>query len=98
MSPISYQSLNRANLGSKGPMEEVKKGKSSKSNPQNYEQVKSSPALKVWSHEGSNLYPKFAKKWLNRAKIGLLHGTPKCFPRPGQSVFRVYKTQLARIN
>ena len=28
-----------------------KQGKSSKFNPQNYEQVKSSPSLKVWSHE-----------------------------------------------
>ena len=98
MSLIYYQFLNGANSGSRRPREEVKKGKLSKFNPQHDEQVKPSPALKVWSHEGSNLYPKFAKKWLNRAKIGLLHGTSKCFPRPGQSVFRVQKTQLARIN
>ena len=56
--PISYQSLNGANSGSRGPREEVKKGKSSKVNPPNYEQAKSSPAHKVWSHEGSNLYPR----------------------------------------
>ena len=37
-----------------------KKGKSSKFNPRNYEQVKSSPSLKVWSHEGSILTPKMA--------------------------------------
>ena len=30
-----------------------KKGKSSEFNQKNYEQVKSSPSLKVWSHEGS---------------------------------------------
>ena len=31
-----------------------KKGKSSEFNPQNYEQVKSSPSLKVQSHESIN--------------------------------------------
>ena len=34
---------------------------SSKLNLPNYEQVKSSPVLKVYSHEGSNLYPKMAQ-------------------------------------
>ena len=57
-------------MGSRGPREEVKKGKSSKFNPQNDEQVKSSPALKVWSHEGSNLYPKMIKN----GSIGLKQG------------------------
>ena len=76
MSPISFQSLNAANLGSRGHREEVKKGKSSKFNPPNDEQVKSSPALKVWSHEGSNIHP-IGQKWLNGAKNEVLHGTPK---------------------
>ena len=40
---------------------DLKKGKLSKFNPLNDEQVKSSPALNVWSHEGSNLYPKKAQ-------------------------------------
>merc|ERR1712024_238652 len=38
-----------------------KKGKSSEFNPRNYKQVKSSQSLTVWSHEGSNLYPKLPK-------------------------------------
>ena len=45
--------------GSGGPRE--KKGKISKFNPLDNEQVKSSPALKVWSHEGSKLYPKMLR-------------------------------------
>ena len=56
MLPISSKSLNGANSGSRGPREEVKKGKSSEFNPENDGQVKSSPALKVFSYEGSNLY------------------------------------------
>ena len=39
----------RANSGSRGQ---------GKFNPLNNEQVKSSLAMKVWSHEGSKLYPK----------------------------------------
>ena len=35
-----------------------KKGKSSKFNPRNDGQVNSSPSLKAWLYEGSNLYPK----------------------------------------
>ena len=89
MSLISYQSLNGANSGSRGPREEVKKGKSSKFNSQNYEQVKSSLALKEWLQESSNLHPKNGQKWLNRAKTGVLRGTLKFFPRPGQGVSRV---------
>ena len=46
----SYQSLNRANSCSRGLGEKVKKGKPSKCNPWNDEQVKSSPAPKIWSH------------------------------------------------
>ena len=38
-----------------------KKGKSSEFNPRDNEQVKSSPAVKVWSHGGSNLNPKTAQ-------------------------------------
>ena len=40
-----YQSLNGANYGSGGPIEEVKKRKLSKFNPPNDGQVKSSPAV-----------------------------------------------------
>ena len=40
----------------------------------------------------------FTQKWLNRAKIGVLHGTPKNFLRPNKSVSRVFKTQLSKIN
>ena len=56
MLPISPKSLNGANSGSKGPREEVKKGKSSEFNPHNDGQIKTSQALKVFSYEGSNLY------------------------------------------
>ena len=97
-SPISDQSLNGTYSGSRGPREEVKKGKSSKFNPSNNEQVKSSPALKVWSHEGSNRYPKMAKKWLNRAKTEGLHGTPKNFLRSNEGVSATQKSQIAKIN
>ena len=68
MSPISCQSLNGPNSGSRGPREEVKKGKSSEFNPRNGEQVKSSPASNVWSHEGSNLDPKNHQNFIT--KIG----------------------------
>ena len=40
----------------------------------------------------------FTQKWLNRAKIGVLHGTPKKFLRPNKSVSRVLKTPLSKIN
>ena len=56
MSPISSKSLYGANSGSGSAIKEVKKGKSSEFNPKNDGQVKSSPALKVFSYEGSNLY------------------------------------------
>ena len=39
----------------------LKQGKSSEFNPPDDEQVKSSPNLKVWSHEDSILYPNLAK-------------------------------------
>ena len=39
-----------------------KKGKSSEFNPQNYEHVKSSPSLKVWSHESVKDTVKFDKR------------------------------------
>ena len=38
------------------------------------------------------------QKSLNRAKTGVLNGTPKNFPGPGQGVLMMHKTQLARIN
>ena len=40
----------------------------------------------------------FTQNLLNRAKTGMLHGTPKIFPGLGQGVSRVNKTQVARIN
>ena len=78
MSPNSYQSLNGATSCSRGSREEVKKGKSSKFNPKNYEHVKKSPSLKAWSHEGSNSYPKMVKN----GSIGLnfFHRHLKVFP------------------
>ena len=45
---ISSQSLNGHNSASRRDREGLKKGKSSEFNPQDYEQVKSSPALMVW--------------------------------------------------
>ena len=38
------------------------------------------------------------QKLLDRAKTGVLHGTPKIFLRAKKSVTRVQKTQLARNN
>ena len=38
------------------------------------------------------------QKSLNRAKTGVLNGTPKIFPGLGQGVLTIHKTQLARIN
>ena len=52
MMPISSKSLNVANSGSRGPKEEVKKGKSSEFNPQNDGQFKTSQAFKVFLYEG----------------------------------------------
>ena len=46
----------------------AKFGKSSEFNPKNGEQVKSSPASNVWSHEGSNLDPKNHQNF--KTKIG----------------------------
>ena len=61
----------------------LKKGKSSEFNPRNYEQVKSSPSLTVWSHKGSTLY----QKLLNRAKTRVLHGTPNFFLKGKRKYF-----------
>ena len=47
MSPISCQSLNRANSGSRGPREDPKKGKSSEFDAEDDDQIKSGPAVKV---------------------------------------------------
>ena len=60
------------------------------------DQVKPSPALKMWLHEGSNLYPKMAQ--CNGAKSGVLHGTLKKFLRPGRGVSILYKIQSTKIN
>jgi len=53
MLPISSQSLNGANSASRRAREVPKKKEN--------HQIKSSPSLTVWSHEGSNLYPKLPK-------------------------------------
>ena len=45
-------------------LEVLKKGKSSEFNPRNYELVKSSPSLKVWSHESVKDTVKF-DRWVN---------------------------------
>ena len=47
----SDHSLKCCNSASRRAREVPKKGKSSEFNPLNYEQVKSSPSLKVWSHK-----------------------------------------------
>ena len=59
---ISFQSLNGHNSASRRAREVPKKGKSSEFNPQNYEHVKSSPSLKVWSHESVKDTAKLPKK------------------------------------
>ena len=51
MLPISSQSLNGANSAARRAAEWFKKGQLSEFNPRDYEQVKSSPPLKVWSDE-----------------------------------------------
>ena len=58
MSTNFDQSLNGPNSASRRAREDPKKGKSSEFNPRNDGQVNSSPSLKAWSYEGSNLYPK----------------------------------------
>ena len=54
----------------------------------------------LWTSKSPNTWKAliFTLKWLNRAKTGMLHGTPKFFPGLGQGVSRVHKTQVARIN
>ena len=58
------QSLKGANSASRRAREVSKRGKSSEFNPENYEHVKSSPSLKVWSHESVKHTVKF-DKWVN---------------------------------
>ena len=43
-----------------------KKGKSLEFNPRNYEQVKSSLVPKMWSHEGSDLHPKYWQNFITQ--------------------------------
>ena len=59
---IFKQTSIRRNSASRRAREGLKKGKSSEFNPQNNEQVKSSPALKVWSHESVKVTVKFEKR------------------------------------
>ena len=63
-----------------------KRGKMSKSNP-----------VHPWRF-GRTRALIFTQKWLKRAKIGMVHATPKIFLRPNKSVSRVFKTQLSKIN
>ena len=49
---------------SRGARGEVKKGKSSEFNQKNYEEVKSSPAVKVWLRDSVKVGVKF-EKWVN---------------------------------
>ena len=65
MLPISCNFSKGANLGSCGPREKVKKGKSSEFNPQNHGHAKFSPAPKVWSHKSPNPHLKNGKKFHN---------------------------------
>ena len=60
-----------------------KKGKSSEFNPKNYEHVKSSPSLKVWSHESVKHTVKF-DKWVNlrgakKYQKKILRSDGRCF-------------------
>ena len=48
----------------RGAREEVKKGKSSEFNQKNYDEVKSSPAVKVWLRDSVKVGVKF-EKWVN---------------------------------
>ena len=65
MLPISSKSSNGANLASRGARGEIKKGKSSEFNQKNNEQVKSSPAVKVWLRESVKVGVKF-DKWSHK--------------------------------
>ena len=50
-------------MASRGRIEEVKKGKSSKSNPQHDGQVRPSPPHHVWSHKSVEMTVNF-EKWV----------------------------------
>ena len=67
-----------------------KKGKSSEFNPENYEHVKSSPSLKVWSHESVKHTVKF-DKWVNlrgakKYQKKFLRSDGKCFGDPKDTI------------
>ena len=90
MLPISSQSLNGANSASRRAREVPKKGKSSEFNPRNYEQVKSSPSLKVWSHKSVKDTVKF-DKWVNlrgakKYQKKFLRSDGKCFGDPKDTI------------
>ena len=61
---IPYQTSIGHILASRGARGEVKKGKSSEFNQKNYEEVKSSPAVKVWLRDSVKVGVKF-DKWVN---------------------------------
>ena len=64
MQEIYHLTLTKYISASRWATEVQKKGKSSEFNPKNYEHVKSSPSLKVWSHESVKHTVKF-DKWVN---------------------------------
>ena len=71
-----------------------KKRKSSEFNPENYEHIKSSPSLKIWSHESVKDTVKF-DKWVN------LRGAKKYqkkFLRSDGVVLVIQKIQLTQNN
>ena len=61
---IPYQTSIGHISASRGARGEVKKGKSSEFNQKNYEEVKSSPAVKVWLRDSVKVGVKF-EKWVN---------------------------------
>merc|ERR1711989_141736 len=82
------QSLNGDNSASKRATKVPKKRKSSEFNPQNYENVKSSPALTVWSHESVKDCQKM-RFWAK--KIAFLKIKKNCWDQ-NESIFRLQRT------
>ena len=92
------RSFNRCNLGSRWAIEDPKKRK-----------IIRIWCWRWWLHQirssceglitrGLYSYLIFTQKILNRAKTGVLHGTPKIFLRVSQDVFTMHNTQSTKIN
>ena len=81
------QSLKCCNSASRKAREGLKKGKSSKFNPRNYEQVQSSPSAKVWSHKSIKDTVKLPKNLISGKKRNFFKN-PKKFPGPKQKYFQ----------